>query len=210
MLQDPIATPATCAANNDGSAYMEITGGIPFSGDIRYKVMLTCDNQVFMTDSIEYIDNGNSTTIVLHKLPKGAYVGSIQDKGGCSVGCSFNIQAPEALRANIIETTHVKCKGDSTASIKFALSGGTIPYQVAAYTELNNPDSIKASTTSISGTETALIGLCAAKYYIQITDKNGCYEWLEQTISAWYPPDAHSHYFGTPDNLQCLLHRLVR
>ncbi|MBR2618219.1 MAG: gliding motility-associated C-terminal domain-containing protein [Paludibacteraceae bacterium] len=191
LLQDPIATPATCAANNDGSAYMEITGGIPFSGDIRYKVMLTCDNQVFVTDSIEYIDNGNSTTIVLHKLPKGTYVGSIQDKGGCSVGCSFNIQAPEALRANIIETTHVKCKGDSTASIKFALSGGTIPYQVAAYTELNNPDSIKASTTSISGTEIALIGLCAAKYYIQITDKNGCYEWLEQTISE--PVDTLSY-----------------
>lgn len=183
LLQEPITTAASCYESNDGIARMQVQGGTPFSTETTYKVMLTRNNQVFVSDSILFVTNLNTTSITLKQLPQGTYVGTIMDKGGCSVGFNFNIEAPERLATTIVEKNNVKCKGEKSGSIKLLITGGTAPYHVAAYTEYGNPDSIQASTTSISGTDISLIGLSATKYYIQVNDKNGCSLWLEETLT---------------------------
>ncbi len=183
LLHDPIPTNATCYSSNNGSAKMEVSGGLTYDSNMRYKIMLNRNNQVFTTDSIVFIDNTNSHTVELHKLPQGAYVGVIQDKGGCSIGFNFNIEAPAELGAQITNTSHVKCHGDNSGAIQLAITGGTAPYYANAYIRLSDRDSLVATTSAISNTTLTLSKLNAATYAIQVVDGNNCFLWLEETLS---------------------------
>lgn len=183
LLHDPIPTHATCFSSSNGSAKMEVSGGLAYDGEMRYKIMLNRNNQVFTTDSIVFVDNTNSYSIELHKLPQGSYVGVIQDKGGCSLGFNFNIEAPAELGAQVVNASHVKCHGDNGGSIQLALTGGTAPFQASAFIKKSEGDSLVATTSSMNTANLTLNNLSAATYAIEVVDGNGCFLWLEETIT---------------------------
>ncbi len=198
LQSEPITTSATCFEKNNGSAYLRVRGGQIYSADVPYSIMLMRNNTTFVSDSIVYKDEaGISTTIELHKLPQGSYVGTIRDKGGCSIGFNFNIASPAALHAEVTNKQDIRCKGDSTGIIQCAIIGGTAPYSIAAYTDATNPESIESSTSSVTGTAVALSNLKAKQYFIKIEDANGCFVWLEEklnqpTDTLGYQPYANS------------------
>ena len=92
-------------------------------------------------------------------LMKGFYALTIYDSNNCIVSDSVEINQPDELLLSLIlvNDTNKRCVGTAEAFV----SGGIIPYHYQ-YDDPNFQDSSKA------------IGLCAGKYYLLITDSNGC------------------------------------
>jgi hypothetical protein len=162
LQSNPITTPASCFEKNDGTATLKVRGGQPYSGDAPYSVILTRNNTTFVTDKMVYADEGGIATIIeLHNLPQGTYVGTIRDKGGCSIGFNFNITAPDALYAEVTSKQNLSCKGNSSGIIQCTVVGGTAPYSIAAYTDATDESSLESSVSSVTGTAVALSNLNA-------------------------------------------------
>lgn len=184
LQSNPITTPASCFDKNDGTATLKVRGGQPYSGDAPYSVILTRNNTTFVTDKIAYTDEGGIATVIeLQNLPQGTYVGTIRDKGGCSIGFNINITAPDALYAEVTSKQNLSCKGNSSGIIQCTVVGGTSPYSIAAYTDATDESSLESSVSSVTGTAVALSNLNAKKYFIKIEDANGCFVWLEEELT---------------------------
>lgn len=184
LQSNPVTTPATCYETSDGSAYVRIRGGQPYSAEAPYSIVLTRNNATFVCNDIVFKDeSGVSTTIELNNLPQGSYIGTIRDKGGCSVGLNFNITSPSALHAEVTNKQDLRCKGDASGMIQCSIIGGTAPYFIAAYTDATDESSLEASTVSVTGTAAALSNLQAKKYFIKVEDSKRCFIWLEETLS---------------------------
>ncbi len=194
LLQStPITTPATCFENSNGSAYLKVRGGQIYSAEIPYNIVLMRNNTTFVSDSVVFTDEGGTaTTIELHKLPQGSYVGTVRDKGGCSIGFNFNIASPDALYAEVTNKHNLRCKGDSSGIIQCTVIGGTAPYRVAAYTDVYDEESIESFNSSVSGSSVALSNLKAKQYFIKIEDTNGCFVWLEESLTE--PADTLAYH----------------
>ncbi len=194
LLQSvPVTTPATCFEKNDGVAYLRVRGGQIYTTDTPYSIVLMRNNAPYVANNIVFTDEGGiSTTIQLNELPQGTYVGTIRDKGGCSVGFNFNISAPAALHAEVTNKQNLRCKGDSSGVIQCTIIGGTSPYRIAAYTDATNEESIESSISSVTGTAVALSNLKAKQYFIEIEDTNGCFVWLEESLSE--PADTLAYH----------------
>ncbi len=112
-ITDQIATDVSCNGANDGSIYVNATGG---TGDLTYS-----------------IDGGTSFPYNIGTITyqgAGSYTIAIRDENGCVVtGNTLVISQPDSL---IIDSTVVTditgCYGDSTGIIKIYVSGGTSPY----------------------------------------------------------------------------------
>ena len=192
LQSNPITTPATCYEASNGSAHLRVRGGQPYSTENPYSIILTRNNATFVCNNIVFTDEGGiSTSIELLDLPRGSYIGSIRDKGGCSIGFNFNIESPDALHAEISNKQDLRCKGDSSGIIQCTIIGGTSPYYVAAYTDATDEESIESSNVSVTGISAALSNLKAKQYFIKIEDAKGCAIWLEETLNE--PTDTLSY-----------------
>lgn len=192
LQSNPITTPATCYEASNGSAHLRVRGGQPYSTENPYSIILTRNNATFVCNNIVFTDEGGiSTSIELLDLPRGSYIGSIRDKGGCSIGFNFNIESPDALHAEISNKQDLRCKGDSSGIIQCTIIGGTSPYYVAAYTDATDEESIESSNVSVTGISAALSNLKAKHYFIKIEDAKGCAIWLEETLNE--PTDTLSY-----------------
>lgn len=191
LIQDPITTAAKCYDTPTGTATLLVKGGEVYGNEHPYKVLLTRNNAPISTHLISFNTTAEYTSILIEQLPQGTYVGTLQDKSGYTIGIQFNITSPDAFTAQIIQQNNVTCHGETSGSIQCWVNGGTAPYTLVAYTDINDPNSAVASNqTTTSGTIT-LTNLAANTYYLQITDQNGCQWTGESTITQ--PAEALSY-----------------
>jgi gliding motility-associated-like protein len=197
LIQDPITTAATCYNTPTGTATLRVKGGIPYGDTQAYKLLLTRNNAPISSHSITFTTTADYVSILIDQLPQGTYVGTLQDKGGCTLGIQFNITAPDALTAQITNIQNVPCHGGNDGQIQCMVNGGTAPYTLSAYTDINDPNSTVASTQATTSGAIALTDLSAGTYYLQLTDQNGCQWQAEATITQpaealQYQPYANS------------------
>jgi len=118
------------------------------------------------TKPYKYLWSDGSTATSIGGLQAGPYQVTVSDGGGCSIVKSFTITSPTPV-ALTTGTTQAGC-GVSNGSASVTASGGTSPY---AYTWSN-----AATTTSISS-----VG--AGTYSVLVTDKNGCKDSTNASVS---------------------------
>lgn len=196
-MQDPITTPATCFETANGKATLFIQGGEPISSERPFQVLLTRNNTSISSYTLTFTTHTDYIEATLSNLPQGTYIGTLQDKDGSSINLQFSILSPEALTASITNKTDVTCYEGNNGSIQCLVNGGTTPYQIAVYTDMNNPDSQVNVNTTSTNNQITIPNLSANHYYINVTDANGCYIWLEESITQpaqalQYQPYANS------------------
>ena len=140
-----VHTDVTCYGLNNGTATINVTGGIP-----PYKYLWNTLN--------------NETTQMVENLPSGTFSPIITDSKGCRSfpGVSISILEPDILSAEITQTPNNKCSGTCDGYIYMIPSGGTSPYTYKWDALANNQT-----------TQTAT-GLCSGNYTVTITDSKGC------------------------------------
>ncbi len=115
---------------------------------------------------------GAGTNVSASNLSAGSYTVSITDKYSCASTATVTITQPGALLLNGAVLNNESCYGDSVGIANVTLSGGTTPYTY--------------KWTGKGGTNALATGLIAGIYTINITDKNGCIDSTQVTITQ--PP----------------------
>lgn len=110
--------------------------------------------------------NGPGSNAAFGLCP-GEWTVTVADLNGCDTTLTFTIQEPDTLTAAI--TTASSTCGICDGTAEAMPTGGTAPY---AFTWTQNG--------TVLGTDSALTGLCAGLYAVQITDDHGCQ--LELTV----------------------------
>ncbi len=122
-------TNVSCFGGSDGSATLQLTGGIaPYSYSI---------NSVTFQSSPTFTG-----------LTAGNYVGTIKDARGCSDVVLVQITQPNSLQVQIDTLTNVSCYNSATGAIYLGLGGGTAPYSF----HWNNNDSTQDISNLAAGT----------------------------------------------------------
>ena len=148
-ITDEIYTNVSCNSANDGTIYVNATGG---TGDLYYSV-----------------DNGNNfpySNGYVSSHSAGTYNIVVRDYNGCEViGSTIIITQPDALIYESIDVQNIDdCYGNETGSITINASGGTSPYLYSLDNGFNKQasnffDNLPAGTN----------------YYPYIEDVNGCF-----------------------------------
>lgn len=99
-----------------------------------------------------------STTEDIGNLSGGNYFVTVTDANSCTASTLYPVLEPTQLVVNVVGT-NVSCFGASDAHVAAVPSGGTVPY-----TYLWNTFDI----------DSAVYGLGAGKYTVQLIDSNGC------------------------------------
>ncbi len=109
--------------------------------------------------ALKYLWSNNSTASSISGLSAGAYWVVITDSVGCKDSIVTVINAPDSLKVNLTQLTHVSCNGLSNGVIAVTAQGGTAPYTYS----WNN-----------SHTSSSINKLPAGSYTVTVTDANGC------------------------------------
>jgi len=115
----------------------------------------------------KYSWNNGAITPNLTNIKAGQYNLKVSDIKGCQKTLEVSIKEPPLLESNVSEITNVKCKGDSTGSVKLNIRGGTSPYAF----QWNNGHQTKDNSR-----------IKAGDYNVTITDAKGCINALSATI----------------------------
>lgn len=116
--------------------------------------------------------NGN-TSDAQNNLCPGMYIDTVFDANGCFFVDSFEVQEPTLFEVEIDDSLNLKCFNICDGFAVANGSGGTTPYQ---YTWYNSPGAQVNDTA---------YNLCAATYFVQGEDANGCIS--EDTITLTQP-----------------------
>lgn len=145
-------TTNACNAGNNGSATAVVTGGTPYTagGPPSYTY---------------YWSNISSAQTDL-SLSGGTYTVTVTDSLQCTASASAVISEAVAFN-NSIDSTNVKCYGDSTGAITVISSGGATPY-----TYVWSSDTIGFVNPALTGAN--LTNLKAGEYLLTVTDAHGC------------------------------------
>ncbi|RNC87163.1 MAG: tandem-95 repeat protein [Winogradskyella sp.] len=102
-----VSTPVSCNGGNDGTATVNVTGGL---------------------GNFTYLWSNGETTQTISNLVAGTYTVTVSDVDtGCNSVSSTTVNEPTALSTGIA-VTNVACFGDSTGSLDLTVNGGTAPY----------------------------------------------------------------------------------
>ncbi len=104
--------------------------------------------------------NPVETTQSVTGLSAGTYTGTVTDDNGCVFTITATVTEPEALTVSA-EFENILCNGQATGSATANVAGGTTPY-------------VYAWDTDPAQTTTAISGLIAGTYTVEVTDDNGC------------------------------------
>jgi len=103
--------------------------------------------------------NNGDTLATADSLYAGVYICTVTDKNGCSTFIPVDITNSNGPLIGINSINEVKCYGQTTGSVSVSVIGGNKPYTYL---------------WSTGNTTTAINGLAAGPYYIQVTDVTGC------------------------------------
>lgn len=101
-------TEVNCDAGNDGTAKVNITGGVP-PYDIKWS-------------------NGETTQMVSN-LIGGTYFVYVTDSRGCEVSANVIVAQPGGLHFDVITQKNPTCSGGNDGAISINVVGGISPYQ---------------------------------------------------------------------------------
>ncbi len=110
----------------------------------------------------------NQTTATADSLKAGTYAVVVIDSNGCTGSGAVTINEPPAIKTTF-EITNNKCFGDEQGEVKVTASGGAGGYSFQ---------------WSNGQTSAILTNLAADKYYLTITDINGCVQLDSAFVSA--------------------------
>ncbi len=136
----------SCFGGNDGKAWVTATGGSP---NYQY------------TWSIPSIG-----TDTISGLTAGTYTVTVTDDNGCSTIDSVIITQPLAPLTIVMDSTNVRCFGQSNGKAWVRATGGTLP-TVGGYT-------YTWSGGTPIGLQDTIINLAINTYTVTVTDANGC------------------------------------
>ncbi|MCB9252823.1 MAG: M4 family metallopeptidase, partial [Flavobacteriales bacterium] len=125
----------------------------------------------------QYLWSNSETTQDLAKIPAGSYSVIISDSRKCSIYDTSIITEPASPLALSSTQTNVDCNGNATGSIDLSVTGGTITYTYV-WTASNG-----GSVPSGQANNQDLSGLVAGDYSVAVTDKNGCTQTKQITIT---------------------------
>ncbi|PLX14467.1 MAG: hypothetical protein C0594_00015 [Marinilabiliales bacterium] len=108
--------------------------------------------------SYTYLWGGGETSEDLTNIPAGTYTVDVSDANGCTTNTSITLTDPAALTISITGT-NLTCFGSNNGAADMTVTGGTTPYTY---------------NWSSGSTTQDVSGLSADKYYITVTDDNGC------------------------------------
>lgn len=123
-----------------------------------------------------YFWNSTYLSQDLNNIGAGNYSVVITDANGCILNGSGTLTNPPLLAASLTFTDNL-CYGDMHGSIDLTVSGGTPPY---SYSWANSDFMLSWATQDVSN-------LPNDKYYVTVTDANGCYRVDSALISS--PPE---------------------
>lgn len=156
----------SCNGAADGTVVPNVSGGVePF------------------IYSWEGTDGFESNAPFIENLGPGTYSLTLTDLNGCSLFYEVELTEPEELivEENVEERVNVICFGQSTGSISIEWINESVgPYSlnIGEMGSLDPTLSISGYTEQIYSFE----NLPSGNYWIQITDANGCEEWLEDIL----------------------------
>lgn len=134
----------SCFAGNDGSIQINVSGG---TAPYTYR----------------WSHDGTLDQPIANKLPVGNYSVRVADAFGCEVSIiAIEIQEPDLLEIDSIETVDISCFGKDDGIATINVLGGTAPY------------SIDYPFASIQANQVTLTNLEGRGYSLEITDALGC------------------------------------
>ncbi|NLK15372.1 MAG: T9SS type B sorting domain-containing protein [Bacteroidales bacterium] len=138
-------SPVSCYGECDGIAQVNVSG----SGAI-----------------VSYIWSTGSTTDTETSLCGGSTVSvTVTDENGCTADTTIIVPQPEELQFSDFTITHNQCYGNNDGSITAIVEGGTPTYTFEWRDEDNN---ILPFTGAVAS------DLYAGKYFVTVSDINGC------------------------------------
>jgi len=117
------------------------------------------------------VSTGSSDSIAIN-LSSGTYRVIVEDGGGCKDSAEINLSDPAALNISIVDSSSVRCNGESNGKLFSAVTGGTLSYTFTWTPAVANPtaDSIGES---LSGN---------VAYEVLVVDANGCRDSVTTTL----------------------------
>jgi gliding motility-associated-like protein len=149
-----------CSDGNSGSLQAIVSGGIT---------------------PYSYVWGNGETESQIQDLFAGTYNLTVTDFNGCTLTEAYEVLEPSEPLVVSPSIVDVLCNGDASGSISLEITGGTQPYVCNWY----NSENIWLNETSGELTD-----LIAEDYSVNVTDANGCSEFLEINISE---PDAFEY-----------------
>lgn len=109
ILANVTSTNETCSSLDDGTAFVNVSGGTP---------------------GYSYLwQPGAKTSTSVTNLAAGiTYTLTVTDSLACPKIVTFSVTQPSVLAANFTSQTNVSCNGGNNGSVKVNPSGGTAPY----------------------------------------------------------------------------------
>lgn len=127
----------SCADTNDG------------------QIEITTEN----TNALQYAWSNNVNTANNAMLAAGSYTLVITDENNCETTADFDLAAPAALAAEMLENKEVSCFGGDNGTLTIGVTGGTGAYQYQ---------------WSNGSTMNQIEQLTAGMYSVSISDDNAC------------------------------------
>ncbi|MGY8865496.1 MAG: hypothetical protein ACKVJK_07660, partial [Methylophagaceae bacterium] len=122
--------------------------------------------------------NNGQTTNPATNLSAGSYTITVTDQKGCDITGTINVEEPNSLVANLLDTDSVVCNGGSNGAATIDASGGTSGYDVSwtgttvsGTIYADNPVGIEIAN---DGDTYTINSFPSGTYNVTVTDQNGC------------------------------------
>lgn len=121
------------------------------------------------TYSIKNLNNFTASN-VFSGLAAGNYIFTVKDQNGCTADVAANVAQPLTLTVAVVQKQNVSCNGANNGSFTINANGGSTPYSY----QINGID---------NGANANFSNLSPGNYAIRVTDVNGCYKEVVETIT---------------------------
>ncbi|RRQ50039.1 DUF11 domain-containing protein [Maribacter algicola] len=162
LLVDQSAAYINCTGESTAIIYADAFGGLG-----NYQFELFTDASLSVASRIA----GPTSIGEFRNLPAGTYYVSVTSEDCTTLPEEVIITEPVPL-TYVDEVVNVTCEGEGNGSITVTLSGGSGGYQYAISPNLNQFDTVNTFTDLEPG-----------DYIVIAQDQNGCFEYLEYTIT---------------------------
>ncbi len=138
-------TNVKCGGDANGTATPSVFGGTGIFGNNRYL--------------FQWNDPLNQNTLIADSLAAGSYIVTVTDANGCTDTANVTITEPALPVTSVTSQTRLACFGQNTGEGRVVASGGSGNYTYR--------------WSNLQSTATAT-NLTRAKYFVTVTDINGC------------------------------------